>query len=79
MPDVAVQAFLDHGVVSRTIDSNLEQAEAVYKKVEELGILWSDVSSLLEVEGVASFKNSFDDLFANSGQKKRSSQNLGLL
>eukprot|EP00246_Nothoceros_aenigmaticus_P016960 TRINITY_DN7980_c0_g1_i1.p1 TRINITY_DN7980_c0_g1~~TRINITY_DN7980_c0_g1_i1.p1 ORF type:complete len:432 (-),score=79.31 TRINITY_DN7980_c0_g1_i1:443-1738(-) len=69
MPDAAVDAFLARGVVSRTIDANLEEAETVYNKVEQLGILWSDVSSLLEVEGVDSFKKSFDDLLVTLEKK----------
>ncbi len=62
MPDAALNAFVDHGKVARTIDANLEEAERIYNKIEELGILWSDVGSVLELEGVASFKKSFTDL-----------------
>jgi transaldolase len=62
MPDAALNAFLNNGKVARTIDANLEEAERIYNKIEELGILWSDVGSVLELEGVASFKKSFTDL-----------------
>ncbi|ERN06127.1 hypothetical protein AMTRI_Chr06g192660 [Amborella trichopoda] len=62
MPDKALQAFLDHGVVSRTIDSNVEQAKAVYSALEKLGIDWSEVGSQLEDDGVSSFMKSFDSL-----------------
>ncbi|BBN11490.1 transaldolase [Marchantia polymorpha subsp. ruderalis] len=65
MPLNALEAFVDHGTVSRTIDANLGEAKQIYDKVEELGILWADVGSQLEVEGVASFEKSFDNLISS--------------
>ncbi|KAJ7557412.1 hypothetical protein O6H91_05G125800 [Diphasiastrum complanatum] len=62
MPDNAIEAFIDHGKVSRTLDSSLDEAKACYAKIEELGIYWADTGSQLELEGVQSFKKSFDDL-----------------
>ncbi|KAG6545905.1 hypothetical protein Mapa_012560 [Marchantia paleacea] len=61
----ALDAFVDHGVVSRTIDANLVEAEKIYEKVEALGIQGPDVRYQLEVEGVASFQNSFDNLISS--------------
>ncbi|GLJ44605.1 hypothetical protein SUGI_0937480 [Cryptomeria japonica] len=69
MPDQALQAFLDHGTVSRTIDANFEGAEEVYNAIENLGIDWNEVGSLLELEGVESFKKSFDSLLVSLGEK----------
>ncbi|KAL3690684.1 hypothetical protein R1sor_004335 [Riccia sorocarpa] len=65
MPLNALEAFMDHGVVSRTVDANLGEAQDVYDKVEKLGISWADVGSQLEVEGVASFQKSFDNLISS--------------
>ncbi|KAL2650390.1 hypothetical protein R1flu_018518 [Riccia fluitans] len=65
MPLNALEAFIDHGVVSRTVDANLGEAQATYDKVEKLGINWADVGSQLEVEGVASFQKSFDNLVSS--------------
>lgn len=65
MPDSALNAFLDHGVVARTIDLDLPGANRLYEKVEELGIRWEDVGNQLEEEGVASFKKSFTNLLEN--------------
>ncbi|KAH9567258.1 hypothetical protein CY35_03G020200 [Sphagnum magellanicum] len=62
MPDAALNAFIDHGKVARTIDADLKTAQDTYDKIEKLGIHWSDVGSLLELEGVASFKKSFNNL-----------------
>ena len=58
MPDQALQAFINHGTVGRTIDSNLSEAEGIYSALKKLGI----VCSQLELKGVDSFKKSFDSL-----------------
>ena len=72
MPDQALQAFLDHGVVSRTIDANVSEAEGIYSALQKLGVHWDDVGSLLEVEGVDSFKKSFDSLLSSLQDKGQS-------
>jgi transaldolase len=72
MPDQALQAFLDHGAVARTIDSNVSEAEGIYSALEKLGIDWSYVGSQLELEGVDSFKKSFDSLLDSLQEKANS-------
>ncbi|KAI4343457.1 hypothetical protein L6164_010802 [Bauhinia variegata] len=72
MPDQALQAFIDHGTVSRTIDSNASEAEGVYNAIEKLGIDWGFVGSQLEIEGVDSFKKSFDSLLDTLQEKANS-------
>lgn len=69
MPDQALQAFIDHGVVARTIDSNVSEAEGIYSAIEKLGIDWNEVGSQLELEGVDSFKKSFDSLIVSLQEK----------
>lgn len=75
MPDQALEAFIDHGTVSRTIDRNVSEAEGIYSALEKLGIDWNQVGSQLEVEGVESFKKSFDSLL-DTLQEKANSLNL---
>ncbi|KAK6160485.1 hypothetical protein DH2020_003866 [Rehmannia glutinosa] len=72
MPDQALQAFIDHGSVARTIDSNVSEAEGIYSALEKLGIDWSYVGSQLELEGVDSFKKSFDSLLDSLQEKANS-------
>lgn len=72
MPDQALQAFVDHGTVSRTIDSNVSEAEGIYSALEKLGIDWSYVGSQLEIEGVDAFKKSFDSLLDTLQEKANS-------
>ncbi|OVA17359.1 Transaldolase [Macleaya cordata] len=72
MPDQALQAFIDHGEVSRTIDANLSEAEGIYSALEKLGIDWNEVGAQLEDEGVDSFKKSFDSLLVTLEDKANS-------
>ncbi|KAL8161815.1 hypothetical protein V2J09_013304 [Rumex salicifolius] len=72
MPDNALEAFRDHGTVSRTIDRNVSEAEGVYSALEKLGISWEEVGAQLEMEGVDSFKKSFDSLLGTLNDKASS-------
>ncbi|KAI3728459.1 hypothetical protein L6452_17096 [Arctium lappa] len=72
MPDQALQAFIDHGTVGRMIDSNVSEAEGIYSALEKLGIDWGFVGTQLELEGVDSFKKSFDSLLDSLQEKANS-------
>ncbi|XVE55939.1 hypothetical protein DITRI_Ditri03aG0197500 [Diplodiscus trichospermus] len=72
MPDQALQAFMDHGTVSRTIDANVSEDEGIYSALEKLGIDWGNVGSQLEEEGVEAFKKSFDSLLDTLQEKANS-------
>ncbi|KAG2603088.1 transaldolase-like [Panicum virgatum] len=72
MPDQALHAFIDHGTVSRTVDANVSEAEGVYSALEKLGIDWDEVGKQLELEGVDSFKKSFDSLLVSLQEKGNS-------
>ncbi|XP_009131334.1 transaldolase [Brassica rapa] len=69
MPDQALEAFIDHGTVKRTIDANVSEAEGVYSALEKLGIDWNKVGEQLEEEGVDSFKKSFESLLGTLQDK----------
>ena len=69
MPDQALEAFIDHGTVKRTIDENVSEAEGVYSALEKLGIEWNKVGEQLEEEGVDSFKKSFESLLGTLQDK----------
>lgn len=62
MPDQTVAAFLDHGTVARTIDTDVDKAEKVINDLGAAGIDVQDVATTLENEGVASFTKSYDQL-----------------
>jgi transaldolase len=62
LPTETIEAFLDHGVVSRTLDVGLDEALGAIRAVEALGIRMETVTDELTVEGVAAFTKSFEDL-----------------
>jgi len=64
LPDSTIDAFEDHGTVARTIDSDVDAARAVIASLAAVGVDIDDVTQLLEDEGVAAFKKSFDGLLA---------------
>jgi transaldolase len=64
MPDATIQAFTDHGTLARRVDADVDEADAVWKQLAEVGVDMSDVAAVLEREGVASFQKSFDELLA---------------
>jgi transaldolase len=72
LPPATMDAFRDHGVVTRTVDTNIAQSEDDLSALEAVGISMADVTDLLLREGVASFQRSFDTLLAGLGRKTAS-------
>ncbi len=70
MPRPTIQAFLDHGVVRRTVDQDLDAARQVMADLAEVGIDMAAVTAQLEDEGIASFVKSFDSLIAGVESKR---------
>ncbi len=70
MPIETIEAFLDHGVIERTLDRDLDAAYRAIRDVEAQGITMERVTAELIDEGVASFGKSFDDLIATIESKR---------
>ena len=64
LPDATIEAFADHGTLARRVDADVDEAEAVWQRLAEVGVDMDDVADRLEREGVASFQKSFDELLA---------------
>jgi transaldolase len=62
LPDATVEAFIDHGTVSRTVDDGVDDARWVLDRLEAVGVSMDDVGNTLEEEGVAAFVKSYDEL-----------------
>jgi transaldolase len=64
LPEPTLEAFADHGVSARTVDSleAIASAHAVWGSLASNGIDMDDVAEVLEREGVASFAKAFDEL-----------------
>ena len=69
LPEVTLDAFLDHGVVARTADADVDEAAATWAALADVGIDLDDVSRVLEDEGVTAFVKSYDELIASLDQK----------
>ena len=72
MPPATMDAFRDHVIIARTVDSNVAQAEADLASLEAVGISLEQVTAQLLTEGVASFQRSFDTLLAGLSRKTAS-------
>jgi transaldolase len=70
MPPATLEAFRDHGVVARTVDSHIEQERALLAELEALGISLREVTDKLLVDGLASFQKSFDSLIVGLEKKE---------
>jgi transaldolase len=64
LPDATLEAFADHGTLARRVDADVDQAQAVWKALAEVGVDMADVAAQLEREGVSSFEKAFDELIA---------------
>ena len=62
LPDATIEAFADHGTLRRRVDEDVDEAQAVWDHLAEVGIDMTDVAAQLEREGVSSFQKSFDEL-----------------
>ena len=71
MPPATIDAFRDHGVVSRTVDAGVGEADGVVATLEQSGISMRDVTDKLLTDGLASFQKSFDTLLAGLQTKTK--------
>jgi transaldolase len=62
MPDGTIKDFLDHGQVARTIDSDVEGANATLASLKDAGVSLEEVATVLEQQGVDSFADSYHQL-----------------
>ena len=72
MPPATIDAFRDHGIVARTVDAGVADAEAEIAALERNGVSMREVTDQLLIEGLASFQKSFDTLLAGLQAKTKS-------
>jgi transaldolase len=70
MPPATIEAFRDHGVVARTVDSDMAGADRTMQDIEAAGVDFNDVTEQLLREGIASFQKSYDSLLAGLERKR---------
>jgi transaldolase len=71
MPTETIEAFLDHGVVARTLDAGVDEAAATLEQIEAAGVSMQQVTDELIDEGVAAFARSFDELIETIDTKRK--------
>ncbi len=62
LPPATLDAFRDHGVVRPTLTQDVDQARAQIDQLKTFGVDFDAITDKLQVDGVASFAKSFDDL-----------------
>ena len=72
LPDNTLAAFIDHGTLSRSVDSSFDDAEKILQTVESLGIDLQEVAVKLEDQGVKAFETSFENLLTTLQKKAES-------
>ena len=71
MPPQTIEAFRDHGVVSRTVDVGVDEAQRLIDTLGSEGISIDAVTDKLLADGIASFQKSFDELIAGLQKKTK--------
>ncbi len=69
MPPATIDAFRDHGVVRQTLTQDVEQAHEDLRQLEAIGISLAAVTHRLEIDGVKSFADSYDQLLEGTAKK----------
>jgi transaldolase len=70
MPPATIDAFLDHGRVERTLDRDVQMAQAQLEAMEHCGISMDEVTHQLQVDGVKLFADSFDELIQTISSRR---------
>jgi len=71
LPEATIAAFEDHGRLARTIDTDVDDAREVMRRLGAVGIDMDDLGLTLEDQGVASFHQSFQDVLGELDTKAR--------
>jgi len=70
VPPAPLQAFLDHGVVSASLESDVEESRSQLTALAELGIDLNVITEKLQEDGVQAFANSFEALMEGIVEKR---------
>ena len=70
IPPKTLEAFLDHGTVAMTLESDLDEARTQLHDLAELGINLDEVTQELLDEGVENFATPYDELIKTLTDKK---------
>jgi transaldolase len=71
LPERTLNAFEDHGILARTIDTDVQGARETMLSLAEFGIDMDEVGVRLENQGVAGFRRSLDEAMAILDAKRQ--------
>jgi transaldolase len=71
VPPATLDAFMDHGQVAHTIDTDLEGARLRMAELADAGIDLDSITAKLLHDGVASFAKAFESLLSSVESKKK--------
>lgn len=69
LPPATLDAFRDHGEVRPTLVAEVAEAESRVAGLKKLGIDFDEITERLQVDGVAAFAKSFEDLLGALKEK----------
>ena len=64
LPVATLEAFRDHGHPRTSLTEDVAEAEGVFSDLADLGVNLDEITEELQIEGVAAFAASFDQLLA---------------
>ncbi|MDY7075709.1 MAG: bifunctional transaldolase/phosoglucose isomerase [Chloroflexota bacterium] len=70
VPPATLQAFLDHGAASLTLETGVDEARSQLASLAALGVDMDEVAQQLQVDGVAGFAKSFEALMDSIAEKR---------
>jgi transaldolase/glucose-6-phosphate isomerase len=70
LPPATLNSFLDHGIISPTLISGMEDATSQLNQLKTLGIDLSEITKELQNKGVTAFAKSFDSLMKSISEKR---------
>jgi transaldolase/glucose-6-phosphate isomerase len=70
LPQTTLDAFEDHGQVSRTLERHYEDTRATMQALYAAGISMKEVTDKLQVDGIAAFAKSLESLYGAIRQKQ---------
>jgi len=71
VPPNTLEAFIEHGKVRQTLESGLAEASQAFEELRTVGILFQQVTTELEEEGVKAFENAFTALLEAVEEKRK--------
>jgi transaldolase len=70
MPEETIRAFQDHGRVELRLESDLDDAQYLFNKLDAVGVDYDDVVATLEREGIEKFVVSYNSLLKGIANKR---------